>query len=109
MKVAEVPPAGTVTFVGTDATAGLALKSGIVAPPAGAAELRPIVPVDEVPPGKVLGLRNMEEIVVAVTTRLALLVTPSSVADMFTVHGVQGSGVVEIEKLALVVPAGTVK
>ena len=109
VKVAEVAPAGTVTLVGTDATAGLALESAIVAPPAGAAELRPTVPVDGVPPGTVLGLRTREEIVVAVTTRLALRVTPSSVADRFTVQGVQGSGIVEIEKLALVAPAGTVK
>jgi hypothetical protein len=108
LKVAEVAPAGTVTLVGTDATAGLALESGIVAPPAGAAELRPTVPVEGVPPGTLVGLRNREERVVAETTRLALLVTPSSVAEMFTAQGAQGSGVVEITKLALVAPAGTV-
>ena len=48
-KVAELPPCGTVTLAGT-ATALLALDSETFVPPAGAADVSVIVPVDDVPP-----------------------------------------------------------
>ena len=49
VKVAEVWPDGTITFVGTVA-AGLLLERATVVPPAPAGPVRVTVPVDGVPP-----------------------------------------------------------
>jgi hypothetical protein len=55
-KDAEVEPAATVTLAGTPATFRLLLERA-TSVAAGAAALRVTVPVDEVPPGTVVGLR----------------------------------------------------
>jgi hypothetical protein len=56
VKVVEVAPAGTVTLAGT-CTAELLLDRLTAAPPLGAAPLRVTVPVEEVPPVTVAGLK----------------------------------------------------
>ena len=56
-KVALVDPAGTVTLAGTVAAAVLLLDNETVKPPDGAAEVRVTVPVAELPPTTVVGLR----------------------------------------------------
>jgi hypothetical protein len=55
-----VAPAGTVTLAGTGATAVLLLDSVTVTPPDGAASLRIIAAVEEVPPRTVLGFMLTE-------------------------------------------------
>src|SRR5262249_14488654 len=56
-KIAEVPPAGTVTPAGTAATAGLALDRVTSAPPAGAGVPSVTSAVAEAPPATRVGLR----------------------------------------------------
>jgi hypothetical protein len=60
-KVALVEPAGTVTLGGTVAAAVLSLDNETTEPPEGAAEVRVTVPVAELPPTTVVGLRESEE------------------------------------------------
>ncbi len=60
-NVAVVAPAATVTLAGTVATAVLLLVSVTTAPPEGAALLRVTVPVEEVPPVTVAGLRLRDD------------------------------------------------
>jgi len=77
VKFALVAPGPTVTLPGTVATEVLLLESAIAAPPAGAAALRATVPVEGDPAGTLLGLRLMEERVVAgITVSHAPPVTP---------------------------------
>jgi hypothetical protein len=59
VKVALVEPAATVTLDGTVATV-LLLEVVTTAPPAGAAALSVTVPVEELPPLTLLGLRMSE-------------------------------------------------
>src|SRR2546425_13319811 len=61
VKVAVVPPAGTVTLAGTVAAPVLLLDSETTAPPLGAAALSVTVPVEALPPVTVDGLRVSEE------------------------------------------------
>ena len=61
VKVALVVPAATVTLAGTVATAMLLLESVTVAPPAGAPPVNVTVPVEELPPVTVAGLRATED------------------------------------------------
>jgi hypothetical protein len=61
MKVALVAPATTVTLAGTLATEGLLLERETTAPPLGAGPLNVTVPVDELPPVTLDGLRLSEE------------------------------------------------
>jgi hypothetical protein len=56
-KVAVVAPAETVTLLGVCATAALLLESVTNAPPVGAALARVTVPVELLPPTKLVGLR----------------------------------------------------
>jgi hypothetical protein len=57
VKVALVDPAGTVTLAGTVAAAVLLLNNETARPPDGAAEVRVMVPVAELPPTTAVGLR----------------------------------------------------
>jgi hypothetical protein len=55
VKVALVLPAGTVTVLGTDATAVLLLVSGTDMPPPGAAAFSVTVPCELLPPTTLVG------------------------------------------------------
>lgn len=81
VKVALLAPAGTMTLAGAVAAAELS-ESDTVAPPLGAAALKVTVPVEEVPPTTLLGLRETVDRVapvdaVALSVSVALWVTPS--------------------------------
>ena len=81
VKGALLAPAGTVTLAGAVAAAELS-ESDTVAPPLGAAALKVTVPVEEVPPTTLLGLRETVDRVapvdaVALSVSVALWVTPS--------------------------------
>src|SRR5437660_373350 len=60
VKVALAAPAGTVTLEGTVAAAVLPLESATCAPPAGAGPLSVTVPVEELPPVTLVGLKLRE-------------------------------------------------
>ena len=75
VNVAVVAFAATVTVAGTVA-AGLLLVRATTAPPAGAAELKVTVPVEEVPPVTLLGFKASEARVRAVTARVAVWLVP---------------------------------
>jgi len=78
VNVFEVLPAGMVTLAGTVAAEALLLESATSAPPAGAATLSVTVPVEEVPPVTVVGLRVTEEMLTdGITVRVAVLVVPA--------------------------------
>ena len=74
MKVAVVPPPGTVTLAGTVAAPVLLLDSDTTAPPLGAGPLSVTVPLDELPPVTLDGLRLSEESVGASGTNVAVTV-----------------------------------
>ena len=61
VKVAVMPPVGTVTLAGTVATLVLLLERATTAPPLGAGPLSVTVPVEELPPVTLVGLRVSEE------------------------------------------------
>jgi hypothetical protein len=109
-NVALVAPAATVTLPGTVA-AVLLSASVTTAPPAGAAALNVTVPCDDVPPTTVDGLTTSELGIgsagAVVTMRDAICAThPTAAVTPTTVPNVTGA--VEIVKLALVCPGGTV-
>src|SRR5207247_11405057 len=60
VKVAVVPPPGTVTLAGTVAAPVLLLDSDTTAPPLGAGSLSVTVPVAELPPATLDGLALSE-------------------------------------------------
>src|SRR5712664_2917296 len=64
LKLALVPPAGTVTLEGTVA-AGSLLESVTCAPPAGAGPFSVTVPAEGLPPVTLAGLRASEETIKA--------------------------------------------
>jgi hypothetical protein len=76
VNVAVVCPAATVTDAGTVAAVVLLLLRVTTSPPAGAAELIVTVPVEEVPPVTVVGLRVSELTACGLTVNVALLVLP---------------------------------
>ena len=76
VKVAMVAPARTVTLAGTVAAAVLLLERVTDAPPVGAGPLRVTVPVEELPPVTLAGLRLNEETVAGVTVSKAGWVPP---------------------------------
>jgi hypothetical protein len=78
MKAAVVAPAETVTLPldGTAATLGLLLESITCAPPLGAGPFRVTVPVEELPPVTVVGLRLSEERIGGITVSEAVRVPP---------------------------------
>jgi hypothetical protein len=98
VNAALVAPAGTVTGVGTVATAVLLLATVTVAPPNGAAELSVIVAVDELPPETEAALSTSEAtdgpVANGLTVSTADLVTPAPDAVIVTVVGADGSEVV---------------
>ena len=61
VKVALVLPAGTVTLAGTVAAPVLLLDKLTTAPPLGAGALSVTVPVEELPPVTLVGLRLSDE------------------------------------------------
>src|SRR5437867_9781758 len=61
VKVALVLPAGTVTLAGTVAAPVLLLDKLTTAPPLGAGPLSVTVPVEELPPVTLVGLRLSDE------------------------------------------------
>ena len=90
MKVALVAPAATVTLAGTVAAAVLLLASVTTIPPAGAGALRVTVPVEDVPPVTLAGLRLRADRVgaaVGFTVSMAVCVTPPYVARMLATIG----------------------
>ncbi len=70
-----VMPAGTVAFFGTVATEERLLESATVVPPVGAGPSSVRVPVDRLPPCTVLGLRVRDDIVGALTVKVARCIT----------------------------------
>ena len=109
-NVALVAPAATVTVPGTLA-AVLLSESETTAPPAGAAAFNVTVPWVDVPPTTVDGLTTSDAGIGSagpvVTMRDAICAThPTAAVTPTTVPNVTGA--VEIVKLALVCPAGTV-
>src|SRR2546425_998360 len=82
-KFALQAPAGTVTVVGTVATAGSLLESVTTAPSAGAAALRVTVPVEGVPAVTLAGLR-LTETGGGGNCSWALLTASSNVAQIAT-------------------------
>jgi len=71
VKLALVAPAGTVTLAGTAATPVLLLDKLTTAPPLGAGALSVTVPVDELPPVTLDGLKVSEVRVGGVTVSVA--------------------------------------
>jgi hypothetical protein len=72
LKVAAVPPAGTVTLAGTAAADGFELLRLTTAPPLGAAAVRMTVPWAGLPPTNVAGLTPIEERLADVVAALAV-------------------------------------
>jgi hypothetical protein len=71
VNVAVVAPAATVTLAGTVATEVRLLESVTAIPPAGAGPFRVTVPVDGLPPCTLVGLRVKDDIVGALTVKVA--------------------------------------
>ena len=106
MKFALAFPAGTVTDAGTLPAAGLLLCSDTETPPVGAGPVKATVPVDELPPTTLDGLRVNEPSAGGVMVNRAEAVVPY-VPEMFaTVE--DATGLVVTLKVATVAPAATV-
>ena len=75
LKLALVPPAGTVTLAGTTA-AGSLLESVTCAPPAGAGAFSVTVPVEGLPPVTLVGLTVSDETIGGITVSDAVRVAP---------------------------------
>ena len=76
VNVTLFAPAGTVTLEGTVATFTLLLVSVTTEPTLGAGPVRVAVPVEDVPPVTVDGLRVIEDRVGALTVKVVDLVVP---------------------------------
>jgi hypothetical protein len=74
-NVAVFAPAGTVTLAGIVAAA-LVVVNVTTAPISGAMPFRVTVPVEELPPTSVAGLKVTDDSAAAVTVRFALFVSP---------------------------------
>jgi len=111
VKVELVAPAGTVTLAGTVATLVSLLTSETTVPPLGAGALKVTLPVEGFPPTTVVGLSDREVTVgseLGTISRSALWPgLPSRWALTFRLN-CEDTGDVEMVKLALVAPAGTV-
>ena len=75
LKLALVPPAGTVTLEGTTA-AGSLLESVTCAPPAGVGAFSVTVPVEGLPPVTLVGLTVSDETIGGITVSVAVRVAP---------------------------------
>src|SRR2546426_5577191 len=106
LKLALVPPAGTVTLEGTVA-AGLLLESATCAPPAGAGAFSVTVPVEELPPVTLVGLTVSDETIGGITGSVAGRAAPPQEPEMMTGAAVATALGLRL-KLALVPPGGTV-
>ncbi len=107
---AVVAPAGTVTLAGTVATEVLLLLSVTAVPPDGAGALSVTVPVEELPPFTLVGLRASEEIATpaaGVTVSVAVWVTEPNVAEIVTATVAETFFVVTVNE-AVAAPAETV-
>jgi len=110
IKVALVLPAATVTLEGTVATDVLVLVRLTTAPPDGAFALRVTVPVELLPPVRLVGFRASEERVTTtadVTVKVADAFAPPYVPEIVTLVFVETLVVLTV-KVALVLPAATV-
>ena len=109
VKLALVPPAGTVTLAGVVAAVELS-ESDTTAPPLGAPALSVTVPVEDAPPATVVGLTVTAESAAVVaggfTPIAANRIELPRVAESWTV--VPALGNVVTVKLALVAPAAIV-
>jgi hypothetical protein len=94
-------------FAGTVAVVVSALVRVTDAPPVGAAELSVTVPVEEVPPTTLTGLRLSPETVGGVTVKLAVWLPLLYVAVTVTTL-CEATELVETRKVAVVAPAATV-
>src|SRR5947209_10320106 len=106
VKVAVVPPAGTVTLAGTVAAPVLLLDRLTTAPPLGAGALSVTVPVEELPPVTLDGLRLREESVGGVTVSEGVRVAPLAPEVVAMVDEVIGDALTVLA--ALVLPARNV-
>jgi hypothetical protein len=106
VNVVLVLPGAMVTLVGTCATDVLLLCSATTAPPAGAAPVKVIVPVELAPPTTAVGLLVIEERLAALTVKDAVRLTPS-VAVIVAEVLVATPDVVTVNVVELL-PAGTV-
>lgn len=113
VNAAVVAPSATVTLAGVVAAAVLLLVKATTVPPAGAAPLRVTVPVDELPPITVEGVRDRLVTVAGgggaagFTVKVADLVTEFAVAEMSAVC-VAVTVDVEIANVTLDAPEGTI-
>jgi len=105
VNVAVVLPAGTATVAGT-AAAELLSDRDTVVPPEGAAPFRVTVPVEELPPITVLGLKLKPLTEGGLIVKAAVLVTLYT-ADTVT-EVATATGVVVTVKVAVVAPGATV-
>ena len=76
LKLALVPPTGTVTLEGTVAAAVLLLESVTCAPPAGAGAFSVTIPVEGLPPVTLVGLTVSEETIGGITVSEVVCVAP---------------------------------
>ena len=109
VNVADIAPAGTVTFTGTVAAVVLLDASVTTAPPAGAADVKVTVPVLVTAPNMDDGLSVTAESAAGggVTVRLADIVLPFVAAEIETTVFVATIPAVTVN-VAAVCPAGTV-
>ena len=104
VNVADVAPEGTVTLAGTCAAAVLPLDNSTVVPLEGAAAFKVTVPVDEIPPTTVVGLRVTELRFSKLTVNPADCFVPY-VPEMFATVALV-TVEVETPKVAVKLPAG---
>ena len=107
VNVAVVAPALTVTLAGTVADA-LLLERATAVPPAGAAPVKVMVPVEELPPTTVVGFNEIPcSAELGDTVKVAVLVTPLRTALIVAFTELVTAVVVTVN-VAVNVPAATV-